>query len=205
VREGWRAVLRRREVWLLMLARLLTDPVWYFYQFWFAKYLHDERGVSQLGLSVTFVIFLAADLGSLSGGWFSGMLIKHQASPARARLRVMLLAACMMPLSIVVPSAHWLWLALAAGMVVAFAHLAWLVNLSSLVVDLIPPRSLATAFGIIATGSALGGMAMNSAVGKIATQGNYTPAFIALAFVHPAAIAVLWKWIARPTSLLAQP
>ena len=49
-----------------MFTRLLTDPVWYFYQFWFAKYLYGERGVSQLGLSITFVIFLAADFGALA-------------------------------------------------------------------------------------------------------------------------------------------
>lgn len=191
--EGWRAVLRRREVWLLMLARLLTDPVWYFYQFWFAKYLHAERGVSQLGLSVTFVIFLAADFGSLGGGWFSGLLIKRGSSAPAARLRIMLLAACVMPLAVVVPYAPWLGFTLAVGMVVAFAHMAWLINLSSLVVDLVPQRSLATAFGVIATGSAVGGMLMNSAVGRIVSQGSYAPAFIALAFVHPLAIVVLWR------------
>ncbi len=190
--EGWGAVLRRPEVWRLMLARLLTDPVWYFYQFWFAKYLHDERGVSQLGLSITFVIFLAADLGAVGGGWFSGLLVKRGHAPPDARLRIMLLAACAMPLSATVPFAGWLWLSLAAGMVIAFAHMAWLINLSSLVVDLVPQRSLATCFGVIATGSALGGMAMNSAVGELAAQGSYTPAFLALALVHPLAIALIW-------------
>lgn len=197
--EGWLAVLRRREVWLLMLGRMLTDPVWYFYQFWFAKYLHDERGVSQLGLSITFVIFLAADLGSVGGGWFSGLLVKRGHTAPAARLRIMLLAACLMPLSAVVPLAGWLWLALAAGMLIAFAHMAWLINLSSLVVDLVPQRSLATAFGVIATGSALGGMMMNSAVGKIVSQGSYAPAFVALAFVHPLAIVILWR-LRRPSA-----
>lgn len=197
--EGWLAVLRRREVWLLMLARMLTDPVWYFYQFWFAKYLHDERGVSQLGLSITFVIFLAADLGSVGGGWFSGLLVKRGHTAPAARLRIMLLAACVMPLSTLVPLAGWLWLALAVGMLIAFAHMAWLINLSSLVVDLVPQRSLATAFGVIATGSALGGMMMNSAVGKIVSQGSYAPAFVALAFVHPLAIVILWR-LRRPSA-----
>ena len=50
-------------VWRLMLARLLTDSVWYFYLFWMPKYLHDARGVEQTGLVVMWVIFLAADVG----------------------------------------------------------------------------------------------------------------------------------------------
>ena len=39
----WIAALRSRETWLLTMGRLLTDPVWYFYLFWFPKYLGDAR------------------------------------------------------------------------------------------------------------------------------------------------------------------
>ena len=64
-------VLGRRDVWFLLGARLLTDPVWYFFQFWFAKYLYDVRHVGQQGLRITWVVFLAADVGTLAGGWQS--------------------------------------------------------------------------------------------------------------------------------------
>jgi ACS family hexuronate transporter-like MFS transporter len=62
-------LFQEREVWLLMLVRLVTDPVWYFYLFWFPKYLSDTRHLMlrQLG-SVAWVVYLAADLGSVSGG-----------------------------------------------------------------------------------------------------------------------------------------
>ena len=33
-RMRWALVFREPYVWQLMLARMLTDPVWYFYQFW---------------------------------------------------------------------------------------------------------------------------------------------------------------------------
>ncbi len=191
--EPWRAVLGRREVWLLMFTRLLTDPVWYFYQFWFAKYLHDERGVSQLGLSVTFVIFLAADFGALGGGWFSGQLIKAKLPAPAARIRIMMAAACLMPFSALIPQMGGVNAVLALGMIVAFAHMTWLINLSSLVVDLVPARSLATCFGVIAAGSSLGGMAMNWAVGKLVTHASYGPAFWIMAGVHPLAILLIWR------------
>ena len=48
---------------LTQVGRLLTDPLWYFYQSWFAKYLSAERGLSQQELSITWVVFLAADIG----------------------------------------------------------------------------------------------------------------------------------------------
>ncbi len=122
-----------------------------------------SRGVSQVGLSITFVIFLAADLGAIAGGWFSGRLIKKQVAPPAARLRVMLVMACLIPLSALVPLVDGLYVALALGMVIVFAHMTWLINLTSLVVDVIPQRSVATCFGVIAAGSAVGGMLMNAA------------------------------------------
>lgn len=191
--EGWLTVLGRREVWLLMGTRMLTDPVWYFYQFWFAKYLYGERGVSQAGLSITFVIFLAADIGALGGGWFSGQLIKRQRPPALSRMLVMSAAACLMPLSAVIPHVATLPVLLTLGMLVVFAHLTWLINVSSLVVDLIPQRSLATSFGVIAAGSALGGMLMNWGVGRLVTHASYGPAFLVMAFLHPLALLLVWR------------
>lgn len=191
--EGWVTVLSRGDVWLLMLARLLTDPVWYFYQFWFAKYLFGERGVSQTGLSITFVIFLAADLGAIGGGWLSGRLINARRSSPQSRRLVMTAAACVMPLSIFVPQVGMLSVLLAIGMMIAFAHMAWLINLSALVVDVIPQRSLATTFGVIAAGSALGGIVMNWAVGSLVTYHSYDPAFLVMAGLHPLALLLLHR------------
>ena len=199
--EGWRTVLSRHEVWVLMLTRLLTDPVWYFYQFWFAKYLYGERSVSQLGLSITFVIFLAADFGALGGGWFSGLLIKRQVPPPASRVRIMAAAACVMPLSVLVPGVASLPVVLAIGMLVVFAHLTWLINLSSLVVDVIPQRSLATTFGVIAAGSALGGMVMNWAVGRLLTHASYGPAFFVMAGLHPLALLLVWRLRKLPAAM----
>ena len=192
-REGWLTILSRRDVWLLMLARLLTDPVWYFYQFWFAKYLFSERGVSQTGLSITFLIFLAADLGAFGGGWFSGRLTKAHRSPVQSWRLVMTAAACLMPLSVVVPRIDILPILLSIGMVIAFGHMMWLVNLTSLVVDVIPQRSLATTFGVIAVGSALGAIVMNWAVGLLITHHSYGPAFVAMAGLHPLALPLIWR------------
>ena len=44
---SWKQVLLFRGTWLLLIGRLITDPVWYFYQFWFPKYLTTDRGLNQ--------------------------------------------------------------------------------------------------------------------------------------------------------------
>jgi ACS family hexuronate transporter-like MFS transporter len=109
----------------------------------------------------------------------------------------MTVAACVMPMSVLVPQIDTLGVLLAIGMIIAFAHMIWLVNLSALVVDLIPQRSLATTFGVIASGSALGGMAMNWTVGHLVTHYSYDPAFLLMAALHPFALILIWHLRAR--------
>jgi ACS family hexuronate transporter-like MFS transporter len=193
-RTGWAAAVRRPEVWVLMVGRMLTDPVWYFYQFWFAKYLFAERGVSQQGLSVTWLIFLAADVGSILGGIASGLLIKRGRRNVPARVKVMLLTAIVMPLSPLITFVPSLWMAIGLAMLLVFAHLSWLVNMTALIVDAIPKRFVATAFGIIAAGSAAGGIMMNELVGHVVKHYTYKPWFIVAAFLHPVAWLLLAAW-----------
>ena len=193
--RSWAAVLSRTDVWLLAIARTLTDPVWFFYQFWFAKYLFSVRHVAQGKLNVTTFIYLAADVGSLLGGLASGWLIRRGGLPAGSRLRVMAVCAALVPLSPLVAFAPSLWVSLAIGMIVVFAHMCWLINISAMLVDLIPKRLVATAFGVVAAGSALGGIAMNSVVAGLVTHYSYTYWFVIAAFLHPVAWLLLAVWM----------
>src|SRR5262249_15710636 len=72
----WRDLLRYRQVWGLVVARFLTDPVWWLYITWLPLYLANARGFSltKIGL-FAWVPYVAADAGSLIGGWLSGFLI----------------------------------------------------------------------------------------------------------------------------------
>jgi len=185
--QRWRSVLTRRDVWLLAVGRLLTDPVWYFYQFWLATYLQQARGMTESQAGVQWVVFLAADVGSLGGGLLSGWLIRRGTKAPASRLWVMLAAACLVPLSPLIPRLESPAAYLAVAMVVVFAHLCWLVNISSLLVDVIPGPLLGTAFGLAAAASAAGGIAMNALVARCAQQQRYDLWFAAMALLHPAA------------------
>ena len=191
VDQRWGTLLRQKEVWVLMLARMLTDPVWYFYQFWFAKYLFTERGLSQKELTVTWVIFFAADIGSLMGGWFSGQLIRRGKSPIGSRMLTMLGCAVAMPLAPLVVFSSSTQLSLLFAMLMVFAHLAWLINLSSLILDVFPQPVLGTVFGVVAAGSALGGIAMNKFVAWLVSHHSYADWFLITTCLHPAAWLLL--------------
>jgi ACS family hexuronate transporter-like MFS transporter len=172
----WREILTSRIVWLLLFARLITDPVWYFYQFWFAKYLHSERGLTQEQLTVTWSIYAAAGAGSFFGGWISGRLIRRGIAPANSRLHVMLGCALLLPLSPLVASVTGLPAAMIVSIIVVFASLAWLINLSAIIVDLVPRHSLGTVFSVVAAGSTLGGIVMNTLVATMVSLSPAKPA-----------------------------
>jgi ACS family hexuronate transporter-like MFS transporter len=223
---SWRMILTNPLIWLLLLSRLLTDSVWYFFQFWFPKYLNTERHLPQEELTITWVIYAAAGAGSLLGGWLSGRLIQRGVSPVRSRLWVMLGCALLMPLSPAIGLVSSLNVALVVSAVVVFAALAWLINISALIVDLIPRHSLGTSFSLIAAGSTVGGIVMNTLVAAMvagpstrapgfldqaistvfgpllqsAQGGGYLQWLWVAAFLHPVATACLWWGCGRRTS-----
>ena len=118
---GWRELLGYRQVWAIILSRFLTDPVWWLYISWLPKYLADARGFSLVKIGLfAWVPYVAADVGSLSGGWISGYLIGRGWSVDRARKLVILIAALLMPAGIFAAFAHDAMVALALIGVVLF-------------------------------------------------------------------------------------
>jgi ACS family hexuronate transporter-like MFS transporter len=79
-----------------------------------------------------------------------------------------------------------------SGMIVVLAHMAWLINLSALVVDLVPQKNLGTVFGLVAAGSTAGCIVMNNLVAYSVGAHGYQPAFIAMAGLHLVAWSLLF-------------
>ena len=189
----WGPILRDPSVWGLAVSRLIADPVWYFYLFWFPKYLADARGMTLLAIAqLAWVVYLASDIGSIGGGWFSGWLIRRGAAPVRSRMIAMTLAAALAPVGMLIAMHVGIGLTLALAAVVALAHLVFQVNMGTLIVDHYPQRTVATVFSIIAAGSGLGGILSTQLVGHLAGGGSYGRIFLLMGLLHPIACAVAW-------------
>ncbi|HEY0943853.1 MAG TPA: MFS transporter [Opitutaceae bacterium] len=194
----WKAIFSTPAVWALMLARLLTDPVWYFFQFWMPKYLHTARGFTQQELAHLWMIYLAADIGFVGSGFVSAYLIRRGREAREARLRTMLGCAVLVPLAPLVALSPGTVGVFAISMVIVLAHTAWLASISTYVVDLVPKPILGTAFGFIAAGSAVGGILMNQAVSWTIAHFSYDYCFYAMVALHPLAFALVWRFARRP-------
>lgn len=200
----WRELLRRRQVWGIVLARLLTDPVWWLYITWLPLYLANERGFSlvQIGL-FAWVPYLAADAGSLLGGWASGHLIARGWSVDRARKAVILFAALLMPAGVLAAFVSDPMLALALIGLVLFGFQIWINNVQTLPSDFFPSRAVASVAGLGGTGAGIGSMIFIFTTGWVVDHFSYAPILVTAGLLPLLGTVVLFLLAGRIQPLKA--
>jgi ACS family hexuronate transporter-like MFS transporter len=189
---SFRQALRHPAMLGFFVARFLTDSISFFFSFWLPEYLQTARGFSLAMVGVfAWMPFLASDIGGPGGGALSDWLVRRGWNPSAARRRVMLVAACLMPCSVVavqVPSAY---LALALIGIVLAAQSCWMANQLTLLSETFPREHVATYLSLSSVGGAIGGILSTLAAGRIIHSVGYGPVFVALGFLHFLAYAAI--------------
>ena len=196
----WGPLWLRRQTLAFLIGKTLTDPVWFFYLFWLPKFLDAKFGVKLSGLPLPLiVIYTAASVGSIAGGWASGALIKRGWTVNWARKLTMLVAALAIVPTILAPRAPSLWIAIAIVSVAATAHQWWSTNLQTLPSDMYPTQAVASVMGIGWFCGMLASFVFQRATGSILemTHGNYVPIFAVLGFLYVAALALMHLLVPR--------
>ena len=196
----WRSLLARRQTWAFIVGKAMTDPVWLFYLFWLPKFLDATFGVRLAGLAAPLVvIYVAADIGSVSGGWVSSALINRGCSVNRGRKTALLIAAvCIVPTTLA-PSARSLWVAVGIVAVAAGAHQWWSANLFTTVSDMFPRHAVASVVGLGGFAGMVSAFAFQRFTGALleATGGSYSAVFAVLGVAYVGALALLHLLVPR--------
>lgn len=191
-RLAWGRIFGYRQAWSFTLAKLMTDPIWWFYIFWLPKYLIEARHFSVQNLQLFgFIPFLAAVPGSLAGGWFSGYLLRRGHSVNFARKTALLVCALCMPAGIFAALSASPWMALVFISVATSAHQGWSANVFTLVSDTFPKRDVGSVVGIGGAAGAFGGAILAWVAGHILQHHSYTPLFILAGVMHPLAMGAI--------------
>lgn len=186
----WKQVFAEADTWKLMSIRFLTDPMLYFYLFWFPKFFIGGHEVKGKAASL-WCLYLFADIGAIGSGIFAKWLIQRGWRKNEAQHRILIVCACVMPASLLVPRFEGPTLSLVFAATLLAAHMAWLVMITNIIIDRFPSTLVGTATGIIASGSGLGGMLSSEVIGATVQQRGYAPVFTALAFLHLIALFVV--------------
>ncbi len=189
---GWFELLRFRQTWAIVLARFLVDPVWWLYITWLPLYLSQVHGfdLKQIGL-FAWVPYVAADAGSLFGGWLSGYLIGRGWTVNAARKVVIIFAAALMPAGILAAFTTDAMTALALIGVVLFGFQVWINNVQTLPSDFFPSRAVGSVAGLGGTGAGIGSMIFIFTTGWVVDHFSYTPILITAGILAPVGTLVL--------------
>lgn len=177
---AWVGLLPHKQTWAFAVAKFLTDPVWWLYLFWLPDFFSKSHALDLKTIGPPLVtIYLAADVGSIGGGWLSSTLIKRGWSINAARKTAMLICAlCVLPVSFA-PRVPGLWSAVALVSLAAAAHQGWSANLFTLTSDMFPRRAVGSVVGIGGMAGAVGGMLIARVVAEMLQRtGSYLPIFL---------------------------
>jgi MFS transporter, ACS family, hexuronate transporter len=179
-RATWRELMRHREAWAIVLARFCADPVWWLYITWLPMYLYKVHGfsVQQIG-AFAWLPFVAADAGSLGGGWMSGHLIGRGWTVDRARKTVIVAGMLCMSVGMLAARAQSAGAALAWIAVVLFGFQSWINNVQTLPSDYFPETAVGAVTGMGGVGAGVGAILLTQTTGLVVDRlHSYTPILI---------------------------
>lgn len=163
----WRQLLRLRQTWGVIMARTLSDPVFFFVADWFPIYL-VAKGISlKTGLFVIWIPFVGTDLGNLLGGWASGRLIRMGYSLGLARKAIVVIGAAGMALLIPTIFTANLHLLTVLFAVACFCYGLYTTIANVLPSDLFYSESVASVSGLSGSGAAICTIAVYELAGRL--------------------------------------
>jgi len=172
------SLLRYRQTWSFIVAKFMTDPIWWFFLIWLPDYFNNSR---QLNITKSIphlvTIYTIVTVLSIVSTWVTGHLANVGWTVTKARkINMGIAAVCVVPVYFATQVGNWtavLLIGLAAG-----AHQAWSANLFTTVSDMFPKRAIASIVGIGGMAGAAGGVLFPVLSGEIldyfTARGNVT-------------------------------
>jgi ACS family hexuronate transporter-like MFS transporter len=188
----WLKLLKYRQTWAFVVAKFMTDPIWWFYLYWLPSF-YSERyklNLAHLGLPLV-VIYTMTSVGSIGGGWLSSVFIKHNWTINKGRKTAMIICAvCVIPI-IFASVVSNLWLSVFLIGLAAAAHQGWSANLFTTASDMFPNRAVASVVGLGGMAGSIGGMLIATAAGLILQiTGHYLLLFLICGFAYVIAFVI---------------
>ena len=198
----WGVLLRRREAWGIIIARFFGDPIWWLYVNWMPLYLADARGFDLKQLKATgWVPYVAAALGALAGGWFSGWMLRRTGDVNRSRKLAISLGTVAMLAGFATAFAGSAPLAIACLSVTLFGFQFWVGNVQTLASDYFPVGAVGSIAGFAGTAAGLGAVIFTFSTGWVVDHFSYTPILLTAAVLAPLATTALFLLSGRVRAL----
>lgn len=193
-------LIRQRNFWGIALPRLLADPTWGTLSFWVPSYFVAARHFDLKQLAIfTWMPFLAADVGSLSGGLIASAVQRHtRLSLVDARRIAFTVGVLLMLPVALVGTVKSPLLAVGLLCLGGFAHQTLSVTVITMSTDLFRQNEVSTVTGMAGTCGNLGTMIFTLLLGKLVSTYGYDPFFVALPLLDVLGAGLLWSLVREP-------
>jgi MFS transporter, ACS family, hexuronate transporter len=188
-------LLKHKETYAIALAKLFSDPVWWFYLFWGASFLHKkfEVDIHEIALPLI-VIYVTADVGGILFGGMSSRLIKKGLSINKSRKLTLLTCVILVLPVMFVTQVENQWTAIVLIGLAAAGHCGWAANVFTLASDIFPKNAVGRVVGFGGAASTFGAAIASFGVGFLlqgAPVDGYTIPFVVAASGYGIALIVL--------------
>jgi MFS transporter, ACS family, hexuronate transporter len=171
-------LVRSRFLWQFTLSKVFSDPVWYFYTFWFPQYLRVVHNFSLAQIGETaWVPFVTAAIGNLAGGALFRGLLPFKTAVATARRICVLVFSSLMVAAVFVGANRGPAVCVALICVSTFGYCGALANLLAIPADVFPEGAVASVWGFASMGSGFGAMIFTLVTGWLVDRYSFQPVF----------------------------
>ena len=187
VGKSWGKLLREKKNYAVILGRFFLDPIWWMFVTWLPIYLIEvfDLDIKQIAMSA-WVPYVGAAVGSIAGGWFSGLLINRGKSVNFARKTAIIVGSC-----VIVPS--MILAAMAQSAMMAVVLMAFILggfqfvmtNIQALVSDFQTGKTVGSLAGLGGASAVMGTLVATWLIPILTQSGNWTSFFILGASLVP--------------------
>ena len=186
-------LLRSRWVCQFTASKIFSDPVWYFYVFWFPQYLKSARGfdIAAIG-KFAWIPFFTAGAGNLLGGACAAALINRGISVTWARKISVLLFSALMTSAIPAVLVSNVFLSIGLISTATLGYCGALANMLAMPADRFPGNTVGSIWGIASMGAGFGGMVFSLLTGWVVDHYSYVPVFVGFGILPLISAAMIW-------------
>ena len=194
----WSSLLSLPQSWSFIVCRIFGDPLGYFYWFWVPSYLVNVKGLSLVTLSKwLWIPYVGHGLGTLLGGYFSGVLVRKGVSPLFARKLSLLLAPALTPAVLISLRATHTPVILWSVSMGTFAIGWWGTNYYAALMDAFPKKCVSSMTGLAGTVGALSSVPGMWLTGYAADHGLYQVVFAVACVLICLSVGAVWLLLRR--------
>lgn len=193
-KPSWRGIIGNRRFAGIAAARFLSEPAWQTINYWIPIYLVTVRHMDLKAIAgFAWIPFLAADAGSIAGGYLALFFCRRFNMTMVASLKIVVAAGCV---AMVGPAAIGAFASAYAAIglfcVGAFAHQTLSGALYALTANVFAPHEIASTVGLTGSVGYLGGFLFSLAIGAIAGRVGFGPVFTSMWMLDLTAAGLVW-------------